>query len=165
MTHTIETKTPTGVTINVTVPYGDIEPTLPKATEAISAATEFEGFRKGKAPFDVVKQRVGEFKILEEAARIYIEEHFTEIIGRIEQEEYQEKSFEPIGEPRVAITKLAPGENVEYQISLALLPAVQLPDYAAIAKRVRSLQPVPEVKAEELASAIAAVSRASSPLK
>lgn len=150
----IENKTATSITINVRVSYSEIEPTMTKAAEVISANTEIEGFRKGKAPYEVIKQRIGEAKILEEAARMFIEKHFGEIVDRVGNEEYKGTSFEPVGSPRVAITKLAPGEDIEYRIALTLLPHLELPDYKAIAKRFLKEKKVPEVTDQDLEAAI-----------
>lgn len=154
MTHTIESKTTTGITVNVVVPYLEIKPTLPKAAQVISANIEIEGFRKGKAPYEVIKQKVGEFKILEEATRLYIGQHFTEIIDRVKEEEFKEQSFELVGEPAVSITKLAPNEDLEYRVQLTLLPPVTLPDYKAIAKRILDGKKVPEITSQDKESAI-----------
>ncbi len=154
MNYSLNQKSATGVTVNVTVPYLEIKPTLPKAAEVISANIEIEGFRKGKAPYEVIKQKVGEFKILEEAARLYIGQHFTEIIERVKEEEYKGQSFELIGEPAVSITKLAPNEDLEYRIQLTLLPPITLPNYKAIAMRVLDGKKVPEVTSQDKESAI-----------
>ncbi|MBI4132867.1 MAG: trigger factor [Candidatus Sungbacteria bacterium] len=154
MTYTIEKPSQSQVVIIVHAPHMELSPFLPKAAEAISQETEIEGFRKGKAPYEVVKQRVGEFKILEEAARLHIRKNFRTILEDIENQEYKGKSFEPVGEPQVALTKLAPGADAEYTITLWLLPAFALPDYRAIAKQVLEGKKVPPVTEEEVQSSL-----------
>lgn len=152
--YTIDKLSPTQISITVRIAWPEIEPTLPKAAEKISNEISIEGFRKGKAPYNVVKQAVGEFKILEEAARMCIQKHYESVLENIENKEYKGKSFEPVGGPDVAITKLAAGEDLEYKITLFLLPAIELPDYKAIAKRILAEKKNPEVAEKEVESAI-----------
>ncbi len=154
MTSATEKINATQLAIRVRTPYLELEPFLPKAAAAISAETDIEGFRRGKAPYEVVKQKVGEFKILEEAARRYIADHFEKLVTEVKEQEYKGQSFEPVGEPQVAITKLAPGDELEFKITLSLLPAIELPDYQAIAKRVRATKKVPETTEQEVADAL-----------
>lgn len=149
MTWTLEKTSSTQITIAVQVPYIELEPLLAKAAEKLSNEIEIEGFRKGKAPYEVIKQKFGEFKILEEAARMYIEQNFTAVLEEVEKKEYDGKSFEPVGEPNVSITKLAPGSELEYKITLFILPPVELADYKAIAKKIIAGKKVVEVTDKE----------------
>lgn len=152
--YALEKTSSTKITVTVRVPWTELEPTLPKAAEAISADMEIEGFRKGRAPHDIVKQTIGEFKILEEAARMNISANFEKLLKEIKETEYKEQSFEPIGEPHIAITKLASGEKLEYKITLFLLPTLELPDYKAIAKKIASGRKTPEIAEKEIESAV-----------
>ncbi len=70
----------------------------------------------------------------------------------MEKREDRAQSFEPTGQPGVALTKLAAGEEFEFKVTLALLPPVTLPDYRAIARRVLAGKNVPPVSDEELAA-------------
>lgn len=152
MTTAFEKISPTQLTIVVSMPYAELEPLLAKAGEKLSSEIEIEGFRKGKAPYEIVKQKVGEFKILEEAARLCINKNFPKILEKIESGEFRDKSFEPVGEPAVAITKLALGEDLEYKITLFLLPQIELPDYKAAAREVIAAKKAPEVTDAEIES-------------
>ena len=154
MTYTLARPSATQITVAVRVPHAELEPFVSKAATVISDETEIEGFRKGKAPYDVVKNAVGEFKILEEAARLYINKNFEKILREAAEKEFAGKSFEPVGDPAISITKLAPGEELEFKITLSLLPPIELPDYKAIARRVLASRNVPAVTEDEVHSAI-----------
>lgn len=153
MTYEIEKPNATQLTISVRVPWAELDLLLKPAAEKISSEFEIDGFRKGHAPYEVVKQKVGDFKILEEAARLYIEKNSTKILEDVEIKEFKGRGVEPIGTPQVAITKLAPGQDLEYKITLSFLPALELPDYKAIAKRMLAGKKIPEVTEQEMASA------------
>lgn len=152
--YTIEKSSPIQIAITVRVAWPEIELILSKAAEKISNEISIEGFRKGKAPYNVVKQVTGEFKILEEAARMYIQKHYESVLENIENKEYKGKSFEPVGGPEVAITKLSAGGELEYKITLSLLPAIALPDYKATAKRILADKKNPEVAEKDVDAAI-----------
>ena len=56
----------------------EIQPYLEKAAKKISQSLEIPGFRKGKVPYEVVKQRVGEGEILKEAIEFNREDAIAE---------------------------------------------------------------------------------------
>jgi trigger factor len=96
---------------------------IEKGAKKLSGEIKIEGFRPGKAPYDLVKQKVGEMAILEEAAHIAINDTLYKVIG----ENLGER--QPVGQPAIDIIKLAPGNNFEYKITVALVPEVTLGDY------------------------------------
>src|SRR3989344_8595930 len=65
------------------------------------AVREFDmpGFRKGKAPLSLVKQKIGEKHLLDEAGFSAIEEEYISII--------EKENIKAIGSPAVTIIKLA----------------------------------------------------------
>lgn len=103
----------------------EFEPYIQKGADRISKDVKIDGFRSGKVPFDVLKQKIGEMAILEEAARVAINKTLHEVL---------EKNVEgqPVGQPQVDIVKLAPGNPVEYKVVLSILPSVELGDYKGL---------------------------------
>ncbi|MBI4132425.1 MAG: trigger factor [Candidatus Sungbacteria bacterium] len=154
MAYTLERTSNTGLTIAVRAPYQELEPLFGAAAKRISEAEDIEGFRRGKAPYETIRQKFGEFKILEEAAGMYIRANFETILKEVRAEEFKNSSFEPVGEPQITITKLAPGEEFRFKIALTLLPAIELPDYRAIARRVLATRRVPQTAEQEVSDAI-----------
>ena len=59
MDYSLEKNGAANTTISVRAPYQELEPLLAGAAEHISEATDIEGFRRGKAPYEVIKSRVG----------------------------------------------------------------------------------------------------------
>ena len=101
----------------------EVSEQLARAAEKISEGLKIEGFRPGKAPLEVVKQKVGEMSLWEEAARILIGKKVDGIL------EEQLVGKQMVGGPRVDITKLAPGNPVECKIVISILPDVALGKY------------------------------------
>ena len=93
-----------------------------RAALKISESTKIEGFRPGKAPYEMVRARVGDMVILEEAARIAVGKTIDQAITEQIPEEW-------VGQPEITISKIAPDNPLEYRALLTLLPSVELGAY------------------------------------
>lgn len=98
-----------------------------KALKKLKDGLELPGFRKGNAPDELVAQKVGEIRLLEESAEIALTEEYPNILD--------EHKIDAIGRPEIQITKLAPGNDLEFKIKTSLYPEVKLSDYKKIAKK------------------------------
>ena len=107
------------VELNIELSLEEFKPYIKEGAKKVSQEVKIDGFRSGAVPFDVLKQKVGEMSILEESARIAINKTLPEAI---------EKNVEgqPVGNPKVDITKLAPDNPLSYKVVVALLPEVKL---------------------------------------
>lgn len=99
-----------------------------KALEKFQQVFAIDGFRKGHIPEKMLVEKVGELALAEEASSLALEEHYEAII--------KETGAKTIGQPKVSITKIAPGQPMSFKIEVALIPEVTLPDYKALAKGV-----------------------------
>lgn len=97
-----------------------------KALERIGERMELPGFRKGKAPVNIVKENVQEMMLLEEMAEISLMENYGKIL--------EENKIDAIGRPQISITKIGKGADLEFKIVTAVLPEIKLGDYKNIAK-------------------------------
>lgn len=149
--------------IDVIVTFPELEPFLKKAASLISEEVEIEGFRKGKAPYEIVVKRVGEIRLYEKAANLAVEKFYPEVmkqlmeekidftpIGRPAQSLGEARPIVPIGRPEITITKLAPKNDLEYKIKISFLPVFGLPDYKLIAKKITAARKEAVVLPEEI---------------
>lgn len=121
MIHVAKKDLPQGlVELEITVPKEDLVEFLRKAALRISQTINIKGFRKGRAPYAVVKQQVGEEGILEEASKEIISQTFYDAV-------VQEK-LETVAQPEIEIKKIAPNNDLIYTAKVALLPTVALGD-------------------------------------
>ncbi|MDP2705155.1 MAG: trigger factor [Patescibacteria group bacterium] len=113
-----------------------------KALDTISKEIEIPGFRKGKAPTEIVVKKVGEMRLLEEAAEMALQEEYPIIL-------FNEK-INAIGLPHIHITKLAPGNPLGFKLHTAVMPTITLPDYMRIAKTEMEKKDSVEVEEKEI---------------
>ena len=137
MQYNLQTRPRSEVEIEVVVPFSEFEPHVKRAAVLISEETEIKGFRKGKAPYEKVKEAAGEAAIYERAADVAVRKTCQKVMEELVTSNQLPASRPPIGKPEITVTKLAPANEFQYKIKLALLPEVTLPDYKTIARRVQ----------------------------
>lgn len=125
------------LTVELTVE--EFKPYILRGAEKVSSEVKIEGFRPGKAPYEVLKNKIGEMTILEESARIAIDKTLDKVIK-------ENVVGQIVGQPQVNITKLAPDNPMEYKMVISLLPEVKLGSY----KGLKIKQAPAEVKDEEV---------------
>lgn len=110
------------IELTIELSLDEFKPYIENGAKKISKEMKIEGFRPGKAPYDIVKQKVGEMSILEEAARLAINKTIDKVMS-------EKVDGQPVGQMKVDIIKLAPGNPLEYKVVLAMLPKITLGEY------------------------------------
>ncbi|MEK7074139.1 MAG: trigger factor, partial [Patescibacteria group bacterium] len=143
------------IELEVILPFAEFEPHVKRAAVALSEERDIDGFRKGKAPYDAVKNKFGEHIIYERAAEHAVRKTYPALIERFEKNPPEGvKEFLPIGSPEITIIKLAPGNEFIYKAKLSLMPHIELPDYSAIAKRFATEKKDAAVTDDEIAKTL-----------
>jgi len=124
MSYTHKTIPQSQVEFTFTITPADYEKDLQAAAVRLSERAAITGFRPGKAPYNIVKQQVGEIRILEEALESIIQKTFFAAV--------KEEKLETVGAPQINVEKLAPGNDLIFKATVALMPKVKLPDLASI---------------------------------
>jgi len=112
------------VELIIHVEPGDYQTDMENAAVRLSERAAIKGFRPGKAPYEMVKQQMGELKILEEAMQSIVEKNFYQASKK--------ENLETIGMPSITIEKFAPGNDFIFKAVVALLPKVKLADVGKI---------------------------------
>lgn len=136
MQYSITTLPKSQLDIEVILPFEEFEPHLKRAAAAISEEKEIQGFRRGKAPYEVVRNVVGEEAIYERGADIAVRKTYPKLFAQMQEKGELSTEYPPIGSPQVIITKLAPKNELRFKIKLWLIPKASLPDYKRIAQDV-----------------------------
>jgi FKBP-type peptidyl-prolyl cis-trans isomerase (trigger factor) len=88
---------------------------------------EIDGFRKGKAPKDIVLREISESELLYRAAEEALGDAYPLILS--------EEKLDALGSPAISITKIARKNPLGFKIRTALFPEIRLADYKTIAKK------------------------------
>jgi FKBP-type peptidyl-prolyl cis-trans isomerase (trigger factor) len=128
------------------IPVETIEEYADDALADFAANFEMQGFRKGNVPHDIVRKHVGEMELLERSANEAVRAAIRELIA--------DESLSVLGMPQITITKLAPKNPLAFKATFALTPTITLPDYKAIAKKIREREDSHEVSEKDVDDAI-----------
>lgn len=110
------------ITIELTV--AEISKFEEKALNNLSLNTKIEGFRPGKVPNEILKQRISPLKIWGEMADLAINQKYPEII--------KQEKLNPVAPPQVEIIKLAPDNPLIFKLTIPLIPKIKLGNYKNI---------------------------------
>jgi len=124
------------IEIEIEVEIEEFEKFRDKALSQAAEHLEVHGFRKGSAPLNVAKQKIGEEQILMDAANLAIQKNYLQAI--------KDNNFEPASQPEIQVLKLAPGNPFCFKAIFFVLPEIQLPDYKKIAAKIKKEKPVVE---------------------
>jgi FKBP-type peptidyl-prolyl cis-trans isomerase (trigger factor) len=137
----INKKEKSTVEIKGEISWEDFEKSRGEALKKIGKNLEIDGFRKGKAPENMVVEKLGDGIILEEMAQITLSKVYPKIL--------MENKIDAIGYPQINITKLASGNPLGFTITTAVIPEIALPDYKKIAGETNKKAEKVEVTDEE----------------
>ncbi len=152
MKKTIKQLPKSQVAIDVSLPEDVFETYRAKAVGNLSEHVEIDGFRKGKAPKELVEKQLIPMAVMEEMASLAINDHFAKIVI--------DEKIDAIGRPQIAITKIAPGNPFEFTATVSVLPKVELPKYKALAEKVLADKKEITVSEEDLTEAIKELKKA-----
>jgi trigger factor len=109
--------------MTVSVPAERIDQDVNKRIQQTARTVKIDGFRPGKVPVKVVKQRYGK-GIREEVLGQVVQESFYQAL--------QQEEINPAGTPAIEFTKDAEGESLEYTAKFEVYPAIELADFSAV---------------------------------
>jgi trigger factor len=123
----------------VVVPAADIETRRAARLANLGKTLNLPGFRPGKVPTTVVRQRYGtavNAEVLEES------------VTQATQQVLTERGLRPALQPKVDVVGLDPtggaGTDLEFKVELELLPEITLPDFGTIQLTRMKVEATPE---------------------
>ncbi len=132
------------IEIEVEISSEEFQKFIDKAVFKLGENTEIKGFRKGKVPKEIIKEKIGAESLLTEAANLAVRDSYQKAV--------KEKNLEVISKPEVNIIKMAEGNPFVYKAKFSVLPQLELPNYKKIASDVKKKEV--EVKDQELENAL-----------
>jgi trigger factor len=105
--------------LTVGVPAQRIEDEVNKRLQQASKNIRLDGFRPGKVPFRVIRQRFGE------GVR---REVIGEVMGQTYQEAIMQEKLRPAGQPSIEPKQMDAGKDLEYVATFEVFPEVEARD-------------------------------------
>lgn len=124
MKSSVEQLSDTRVKITVEVPFEELKHELDQAYNALAQQVQIPGFRKGKAPRQLIDARFGRGPVLEQVVNDMLPSRYGQAI--------EENDIKAIGQPDVEVTKIEDNEVVEFTAEVDVRPEITLPDFSAI---------------------------------
>ncbi len=109
------------VWLNIEMEPAEMQTELDLAYHRLAQRTEIPGFRKGKAPREVLERYIGKDRLLEDA--------LSQLLPQAYEKALKEQELEPIANPDIEITQSDP---VIFKAKVSLKPVVELGDYKSI---------------------------------
>ena len=145
--HTVkgETKKPGSIlALEVEIPEEVVTGRLEKVLDELRREATIPGFRKGRAPIELVRRRLGKAARGDAVGRV-IPECVEQII--------EERKIASVGEPRVPEVKSDEGSPISFTVEFEVRPEVKLPDLKSIEVGVEEM-PVTDALVDEQLEAI-----------
>ena len=141
-------KLTTSVEITVNFDRDDLEPARLKALTKLAQGMKIAGFRKGKAPANLVEQHVDPNELSSQTLDIAIRSSLPKI--------FEKEKITPISMPHVNVTKYIPGEMAEFTVEADILPEVKLGDY----KKLKTKPEKVEIKDSDVNDVLQRIAKA-----
>lgn len=117
-------------TLTITAGEDDLTPTVRNVYNKLRESVEADGFRKGKAPNNIVEREIGTDKVHAEVIDAAAEKLYRHAL--------QEQGIRPVSNPEVSVKKFTPYTELELEVTVETMPEVKLPDYTQVSKSLES---------------------------
>jgi trigger factor len=128
----VEKLSDTRVKLTVNVPFEDLKTEIDQAYTALAQQVSIPGFRKGKAPRQLIDARFGRGPILEQVVNDMLPTRYQQAV--------EENEIVAIGQPSVDITKIEDNDFVEFTAEVDVRPEIEVPDFSGIEVTVPAIE-------------------------
>lgn len=108
------------IEIKITVPSAEWEKYLDVVASEVSKEIKVQGFRPGKAPRNLVEQKVGKGVVLNGAAEKAVQKSYVDFVTK--------EKLEVLGNPEVEIEKVEEGQDLVFTARVDVLPEISIKD-------------------------------------
>ena len=121
----------------VGVPSSRVDSAVDSRLQEAAKTVKLNGFRPGKVPMKVVRQRFGQSVRMEVLGQV-MNDSFYEAI--------QQQGLKPAGRPEIEPKNLDEGKDIEFVATFEVFPEIELKDYSSIEVK----KPVAEITAADM---------------
>lgn len=129
-------------TLKITLPAEEVNKGFKKAVAKIAGQVNIPGFRKGKAPRNIIEMHYGKEAVKQEAFELVANQCYTEALE-------QEKLI-PVSDPKVEDSVFEENKDMELTIKVILKPEVKLGDYKELHVEKEAVEVTDEAVEEQV---------------
>lgn len=129
-------------TLKITLPAEEVNKGFKKAVAKIAGQVNIPGFRKGKAPRNIIEMHYGKEAVKQEAFELVANQCYTEALE-------QEKLI-PVSDPKVEDSVFEENKDMELTIKVTLKPEVKLGDYKELHVEKEAVEVTDEAVEEQV---------------
>ncbi len=129
-------------TLKITLPAEEVNKGFKKAVAKIAGQVNIPGFRKGKAPRNIIEMHYGKEAVKQEAFELVANQCYTETLE-------QEKLI-PVSDPKVEDSVFEENKDMELTIKVTLKPEVKLGDYKELHVEKEAVEVTDEAVEEQV---------------
>lgn len=133
--------------VEITATAEEVQPLFEKKYQEYRAKVEIHGFRKGKAPLDIVKKLYGE---------LIEQDSLQDVATELYRKAVVDEDLKPIGDPSLVDMNFKRGEEFKFKVRYDIRPTVMLKSYDG----VKVTKPVHVVTTEEVDAELLRLRRA-----
>ncbi len=130
------------VRLTISLAKGELDAAEQVALTKLAKEVKISGFRKGKAPLEMVAAQVDPVALANET--------MENAISKATAEAFLEKGIQALNRPEVEITKFVPATELEFTAETEVLPKVELGDY----KKLKAKKEAVKVSQKEITDTI-----------
>ncbi len=105
----------------LTIAWEEVKKNYDQVFNEVVAGAEIDGFRKGKAPQDLVAQKVDKNKLYEEVVKVLLPKIYSEAV--------QKENLKPIVNPQIETVQIEENKDWVFKAKAAEMPQVDLKNY------------------------------------
>lgn len=129
-------------TLKITLPAEEVNKGFKKAVAKIAGQVNIPGFRKGKAPRNIIEMHYGKEAVKQEAFELVANQCYAEALE-------QEKLI-PVSDPKVEDSVFEENKDMELTIKVTLKPEVKLGDYKELHVEKEAVEVTDEAVEEQV---------------
>lgn len=107
----------------IQIPSSEVQKHIDLKLKEAGRGIKIPGFRPGKAPLSIIKQRYGD-SAREDALWQVAQESLNKVI--------KDKKFKPVARPEIDLSSYQEGQDLDCFIKLEVMPEIQIPDFSKL---------------------------------
>jgi trigger factor len=139
----------------ITLEASEIDEKVQSRLREIGKNQKIPGFRPGKAPMSILKQRFGQAVMGEVLERA---------VSDSSQQVIQERGLRPAGQPDISVESFDQGQDLVYRMKMELLPDIEPMDFSQLQVTTQKVE-VPDHEVDEALERLASQQKESKPVE